>query len=169
MRKALLIIGLAGLACGSQETATSPDAANTDTETPAVSAVQPPSEAAMPEAAVEAVEPVEVTTCLALVEQGKNAEAVVACQTAVELYPENIKAANALAKAGGSSMLEGAGAAAGAAADAAADAVKGAASATADAAKGAANATGEAIGDATDTRTGEAAKDAAEDAQEAVQ
>ncbi len=106
MRKALLIIGLAGLACGSQET-TSPDAGTTGGDTPAVSAVQPPSDATIPEesAAVEAVEidqagdAVEVTTCLGLVTDGKFAEAVVACQTAVELYPDNAKAAEALAKA----------------------------------------------------------------------
>jgi hypothetical protein len=102
----------------------------------------------------EDVEPVEVTTCLALVDQSKYAEAVVACQTAVELYPDSTKAAAALAKAGGASMVDGAGAAAGAAAGDAADAVK-----------DAAQATGDAIEDAADTRTNEAAKDAAEDAQ----
>jgi hypothetical protein len=153
MRKALLIIGLAGLACGSQETGTSPDAGTTGADTPAVSAVQPPSEESMP-----AGDPVEVTTCVALVDEGKYAEGVVACQTAVELYPDSTKAAAALAKAGGANMAEGAGAAAGSAAGNAADAVK-------DAAK----ATGDAIEDAAGTRTNEAAKDAAEDAEDAVQ
>lgn len=138
MRKALLIIGLAGLACGSQETGTSPDAG-----TPAVSAVQPPSEDALADA--EEVDPVEVTTCVALVEQSKYAEAVVACQTAVELYPDNTKAAAALAKAGGATMVEGAGAAAGAAAGNAAQGVKDAASAAADATKEAAKDAKEAV------------------------
>jgi TolA-binding protein len=111
MRKALLIIGLAGLACGSQETSTSPDMGAAGGETPEVSAVQPPSEEAMPEEAAEPVEAVEaveavqagdaveVTTCVELVTSGKYAEAVVACQTAVSLYPDNAAAADALAKA----------------------------------------------------------------------
>ncbi len=132
MRKALLIIGLAGLACGSQETGTSPDAGVTGGETPAVSAVQPPSDAAIPEESAEAVEAVEVdqagdavevTTCLGLVTDGKFAEAVVACQTAIELYPDSTKAAEALAKATASAGAAGAGAAgaAGAAAGSAAE------------------------------------------------
>ena len=73
MRKALLIIGFAGLACGSQETSTSPDLGTGETETPAVSAVQPPavqppSEAALEETE-ETAEAAEVTTCLALVQR----------------------------------------------------------------------------------------------------
>jgi hypothetical protein len=167
MRKALLIVALAGLACGSRETTTT-DTGATTTETPAVSAVQPPAEGNLPDDTA-AVEPVEVTTCVELVEAGKNAEAVVACQTAVELYPENTKAATALAKAGGSNMIEGAAGAASAAAGAAVEGVKDAASATGEAVKDAANATTEAAKDAADARTNEAAKDAAEDAADAVQ
>jgi hypothetical protein len=146
MRKALLIIGFAGLACGSQETSTSMDTGGSAAgeETPAVSAVQPPSETGIPEEAAEPVDAVEVTTCLELVDGGKYAEAVVACQTAVNLYPDNTKAAAALAKAGGATMAEGAAGAASAAAGNAADAVKGAASdaaeATGDAADNAAKA-----------------------------
>ena len=161
MRKALLIIALAGLACGSRESSTSTDTATTPSQTPPVSAVQPPSEGNVP-ADTAAVEPVEVTTCLELVEAGKNAEAVVACQTAVELYPENTKAAAALAKANASGTVQGA-------ADAAVQGVKDAANATAGAAKDAAHATSEAVKDAADARTHEAAKDAAEDAEDAVQ
>jgi len=168
MRRALLIIALAGLACGSRESSTSADTSTTGTKTPAGSAVQPPAEGNLP-ADTAAVEPVEVTTCLELVEAGKNAEAVVACQTAVELYPENTKAATALAKAGGSNMVEGAAAATSAAAGAAVQGVKDAAHATGEAAKDAAHATGDAIEDAAGTRTNEAAKDAAEDAKDAVE
>ena len=146
MRSALLIIALAGLACGSQETGTSPDAGATGGETPAVSAVQPPSEGEIPEEAAEPVEAVEVTTCLALVEGGKYAEAVVACQTAVNLYPDNTAAAAALAKAGGATMVEGAAGAASAAAGNAAEAVK-------EAASDAAEATGDAAKSATDAVT----------------
>jgi len=151
MRKALLIIGFAGLACGSQETSTSPDAGTgaTGGETPAVSAVQPPSEAATPDEAVEAVEAteavqagnaVEVTTCVELVTAGKYAEAVVACQTAVSLYPDNAAAADALAKATAAKLTQGAAAAAGTASDAAktSAAAAGAASDAADSAAGAA-------------------------------
>lgn len=117
MRKALLIIGFAGLACGSQETSTSPDAGGAGGGTPEVSAVQPPSEGAIPEEAAEAVEAVEavqagdaveVTTCVGLVTAGKYAEAVVACQTAVNLYPDNAAAADALAKAGAAQAAESA-------------------------------------------------------------
>ena len=154
MRKALLIIGFAGLACGSQETSTSPDTGAAGGETPAVSAVQPPSEAITPEEAAEPIEPVEVTTCLALVEGGKYAEAVVACQTAVNLYPDNTAAAAALAKAGAVKLTEGAAAAAGAASDAA-DSAAGAAGAASDAADSAAAAAG-------------AASDAADSAAEAA-
>jgi len=145
MRKALLIMGLAGLACGSQETSTSTDAGATAGETPAVSAVQPPSEGEFPEEA-EPVEAVEVTTCLTLVDQGKYGEAVVACQTAVELYPDNTAAAAALAKAGGATMVEGSAAAASAAAGNAVEGVK-------DAASAAAEATGDAARSAKDAVT----------------
>ncbi|MFI5216582.1 MAG: hypothetical protein ACHQ3O_08555 [Candidatus Limnocylindria bacterium] len=94
MRKALLIIGLAALACGSQETSTSTDAGAgaAGGETPAVSAVTPPSEATTPEEAATAVDAIEVTTCIELVSGGKYAEALVACQTAVNLYPDNTAA-----------------------------------------------------------------------------
>ena len=133
MRKALLIIGFAGLACGSRETSTSPDMGAAETETPAVSAVQPPSEATTPGEDAEPVEAIEVTTCLALVESGKYAEAVLACQTAANLYPDNTAVAAALAKAGGATMVEGAAGAASAAAGNAVDSVKDAASAAAEA------------------------------------
>ena len=132
MRRALLIIGFAGLACGSQETSTSTTSPGaTGSQTPPVSAVQPPaaqppSDAAMPEEGAEPVDAVEVTTCLALVDAGKYGEAVVACQTAVNLYPDNAKAAAALAKAGASTAAG--------AASAAADAAQGAADAAQDAA-----------------------------------
>jgi hypothetical protein len=121
MRKALLIIGLAALACGSQETSTSTGAGEGATgaaggETPAVSAVQPPSEATTPEEIAEPVDAVEVTTCVELVGAGKYADAIVACQTAVNLYPDNAKAAAALAKATAQSAGEGAAGAASAAA-----------------------------------------------------
>ena len=152
MRKALLIIGLVGLACGSQETSTSPDEGAAGGETPAVSAVQPPSEGSIPEEAAEPVEAVEVTTCLALVDGGKYAEAVVACQTAVNLYPDNTAAAAALAKAGAANMSQGAAAAAGAASDAADSAAQaaGAASDAADSAAGAAGAASDAADSAKD-------------------
>ena len=146
MRKALLIIGLAGLACGSQETSTSPDTGAAGGETPEVSAVQPPSEQAMPEEAAEPEEPAEVTACLALVEAGKYAEAVVPCQTAANLYPDNAAAAAALAKAGGATMVEGAAGAASAAAGSAVEGVK-------DAASAAAEATGDAAESAKDAVT----------------
>jgi hypothetical protein len=62
-----------------------------------------------------------VTTCIELVTAGKYAEAVVACQTAVSLYPDNAAAADALAKATAAKATEGAGAAAAGAAGAAAE------------------------------------------------
>ena len=138
MRKALLIIAFAGLACGSQETSTSPDTGAAGTETPAVSAVQqpaavqPPSEVTTPEGTLDAAEAVEVTTCLELVQDGKFAEAVVLCQAALNLYPDNVEVADALAKAGAAKAAEGSARAAEGASDAA-DAAAGAAS---DAAKG---------------------------------
>jgi hypothetical protein len=114
MRSTLLIIAIAGLACGSQETSTSPDPGAADAETPAVSAVpapaaqapaapvpaaEPPSEATNPDAAADTAAADEVTTCLGLVQEGKLAEALVACQAAAQRYPDNAAVADALAKA----------------------------------------------------------------------
>jgi hypothetical protein len=114
MRATLLIIAIAGLACGSQETSTSPDPGAANSETPAVSAVpapaaqapaapvpaaEPPSEVTTSEAAEDAVAVAEVMTCLGLVQEGKFAEGVVACQAAAQLYPDNAAVAAALAEA----------------------------------------------------------------------
>ena len=71
-----------------------------ETETPPVSAVQPPSGAAAPT--------LEVTTCLELVNGGKYAEAVEICQTAATQDPTNTDVATALAKASGATAAQGA-------------------------------------------------------------
>jgi hypothetical protein len=129
MRKALLIIGFAGLACGSQETSTSPDLGEGEATTPAVSAVAPPSEVTTPEAAAGPAAGTgtsEVSNCVGLAEEGKYDEALVACQAAASLYPNNNEVAAALAKVG-SAMLNAesaAGADSAAAAGAAGEAAK---------------------------------------------
>jgi hypothetical protein len=116
LRKALFIIALTGLACGSHETksgATAGGMGAVQTETPPVSAVQPPSGAAAPT--------MEVTTCLELVSGGKYAEAVEICQTAASQDPTNTDVATALAKATGAAAAQGAAGEASAAAGSAAD------------------------------------------------
>lgn len=160
LRKALFVMAFATLACGSQETTTTPSEGAAggmgaiETETPPVSAVQPGGAAPTPT--------VETTTCLELVESGKYAEAVVICQTAVNQDPSNTAVAAALAKAGTATAAEGVAGAASAAAGNAVEGVKDAASAMGDAASGAAAATGEAVSDAasatSDAVTGTAEK-----------
>jgi len=144
LRRALFIIALAGLACGSQEGSQSTPATDTtgatgavEIETPPVSAVQPPSEAAPAPSA-------ETISCLELVSGGKYAEAVVICQTAATQDPTNTEVATALAKAGAATAAQGA---AGAASAAAGNAMQGAK----DAASGAAAATAGAIDAAADS------------------
>ncbi len=126
LRKALFIFALTGLACGSHETksgATAGGMGAVQTETPPVSAVQPPSGAAAPT--------LEVTTCLDLVSGGKYAEAVEICQTAATQDPSNTDVATALAKATGAAAAQGAaGAATAAAGGAAADAAQATGAAT---------------------------------------
>jgi hypothetical protein len=151
MRKALVIIGFAAIACGGQDTATTTDAG----ETPPVSAVSPPSEADI-EVEVDEMETaggeqiVEVTQCLELVNAGKHAEAVAICETAVRLAPGNTDVAAALTKASAAAAMQGAAATASAAAGEAADAAGDAADAAADAADEAVDAATDAAKDAAD-------------------
>ena len=120
LRKALFIIALTGLACGSHDSSTSKGTTGgmgaVETETPPVSAVQP--------AGGAAGQTVEATTCLELVSGGKYAEAVVICQTAATQDPTNTEVATALAKAGAASAAQGGAGAAAGAIDAAADSAK---------------------------------------------
>jgi hypothetical protein len=138
LRKALFIIALTGLACGSHETksgATAGSMGAVQTETPRVSAVQPPSGAAAPT--------MEVTTCLELVNGGKYADAGEICQTAATQDPTNADVATALAKASGATAAQGAAGAAAGAATASDDA----AASAADSATGAVGDTGEKASD----------------------
>jgi hypothetical protein len=153
MRKALVIIGFAALACGRQETSTTAPTETMGKETPPVSAVQPPSEGAAAErgtaaegaaaegAAAEAeaaaAQPVEVTTCLELVSAAKYAEAIDVCRTAASLDPTNAAVAAALTKATTSAAAQGAAGAASAAAGAATETATGAAAGAQKAAGGA--------------------------------
>jgi hypothetical protein len=146
LRKALFVIALTALACGSQDKASTGTAGGmgaVETETPPVSAVQPSGAAATPT--------LETTTCLDLVSVGKYAEAVEICQTAATQDPTNTDVATALAKAGAATAAQGVAGAASAAAGNAAAAVEGAASdaakATGEAADSAAAAAKDAVGD----------------------
>jgi hypothetical protein len=169
MRKALVIIGFAAIACGGQDTATTTDAG----ETPPVSAVSPPSEADI-EVEVDEMETAggaeisEVTQCLELVNAGKHAEAVAICETAVRLAPGNTDVAAALTKASAAAAMQGAAATASAAAGEAADAAGDAADAAVDAATDATKDAADAAGAAADSAVKGAEKKAGEAAAEAV-
>jgi len=157
LRKALVIVAFATLACGSQDSSTS--ATGGSEETPPVSAVQPAAGGAQPTA--------ETVSCLELVSVGKYAEAVVVCQTAASQDPTNTDVQAALAKAGAANAAQGAAGAASAAADSAVQGAEDAAAAVGDAASAAAGAANEAAANAA-AATGEAIDSAADSAKSAV-